>query len=469
MKIFTTTLGLIARVPRAVSIALVWWLAAACGARAADADASAPSDPVASAVQPGEIAIGEPIPLPSAAGRSDAPASLPPAPSVDLGQPRSLLAGASGDGSVTSEAARGTGWLGLSIAESSEAGRWALAEVAVGGPAAAAGLAVGDEVRAIDGIPIQSADDASQALTAFAPGQRVNLAISRAGQVTDVGLLAVERPVALTSRNWQSSPDPVKSGTPPAVTPITEPPAFATAPPAFAAPEPSAPSVVARAPSRFGAPRTVVEPPSAPAFQPASPTPAALPAPTSPSQTPGRTALGVRTVPIDPGLQARFQLPDAAGAYVIGVVQDLPASKAGVPPGSVIVSLDNRPVRSPDDLTRLVTSGPIGRPVTLQYVLPGGAAHRADVTLQTLEKPLEAALIGPATPAGTPPPHLEPSPSPSTARRPESRQASSVITPLETEIRDLRIRIEQLERRLDAQGGSRHAASASHDAPAPSP
>ena len=100
-------------------------------------------------------------------------------------------------------------------------------------------------------------------------------------------------------------------------------------------------------------------------------------------------------MPVDPAVAERFKLTQPAGALVIGVVHDLPASKAGVPPGSVIVALDNQPVRSPNELTQLVTHGPIGRPVTLQYILPGGEQRRAEVSLQSLEVPLERALVGP--------------------------------------------------------------------------
>jgi membrane-associated protease RseP (regulator of RpoE activity) len=158
----------------------------------------------------------------------------------------------------------------------------------------------------------------------------------------------------------------------------------------------------------------------------------------------GRTALGVRTVPIDAGIQERFRLPEASGAYVIGVVGDLPASRAGVPPGSVIVALGDRPVRSPDELTRLVTSGPIGRPVSLEYVLPGGTPRRADVVLQTLEQPLEAALVGGVEPTPAAVPSLQPQPAATLAQRPRGPAA------LEAEIRRLRARVEALERQLEA-------------------
>lgn len=139
---------------------------------------------------------------------------------------------------------------------------------------------------------------------------------------------------------------------------------------------------------------------------------------------------------------------------MIGVVQDLPASKAGVPPGSVIVSLDNRPVRSPDELTRLVTTGPVGRPVTLQYVLPGGASHRADVVLQSLERPLEAALVGPEPMSPTPAPNLQPGFRPTTSRRPVSGDVAGTALAdeargIKIEIEKLRDRLEQLEQRLN--------------------
>jgi hypothetical protein len=160
----------------------------------------------------------------------------------------------------------------------------------------------------------------------------------------------------------------------------------------------------------------------------------------------GRTALGVRTVPIDPGMQARFGLTEASGAYVIGVVGDLPASKAGVPPGSVIVAIDQRPVRSPDELTRLVTAGPVGRPMPLDYVLPGGTSRRAEVVLQTLEQPLEQALLGQAGPAATQVPTLLPQPAPTTARRPATTTDDAQV--LRDEIRRLEARIESLEMRL---------------------
>jgi hypothetical protein len=162
-------------------------------------------------------------------------------------------------------------------------------------------------------------------------------------------------------------------------------------------------------------------------------------------------------VPVDPSVQSRFQLSDTHGAFVIGVVQDLPAAKAGVPPGSVIVAINNQPVRSPQDLTQLVSHGPVGTPVPIHFVLPGGQSKQADVVLQSLEQPLERALVGSGDGGqATELPSLQPAaqPSPLTTRRvqPTAAHQSAEADPLDRLQELLRLmnaRLEQIERRLD--------------------
>jgi hypothetical protein len=167
----------------------------------------------------------------------------------------------------------------------------------------------------------------------------------------------------------------------------------------------------------------------------------------------GRTALGVRTIPVDSNVQSRFHLTDKRGAFVIGVVHDLPASKAGVPPGSVIVAINQQPVGSPQELTRLVAGGPVGRPVSLHYVLPGGESKEAAVVLQPLDSPLERVLVGGE--AGVEPHRQQPEPS--LSRRPapaavpaESTGGPNPLVRLEAMLRRINGRLEQIERRLDS-------------------
>jgi membrane-associated protease RseP (regulator of RpoE activity) len=426
---------------------------------------------------PGEISIGEPIVLPP---------SQAPAAAAATGKAPTVPAGV----------VPGNGWLGIVVDESRTPGRWVVADVTPGSPAAAAGIRAGDDVRAINGTLLRNADDVAQSLTAIAPGQACSVAIARDEVVTDVRMTAAARPAPAAVRPWQAAPVAPPIATPdrsrfampdsaPAAT--VAPPAVALPAPASAVAQPAqpaasvlvpqsfpapvatavperrtAPSAFAAAPDSGFGPSTAVGSPARTAPPPAAPRefpPAAQRELPSAARVPvgrGRTALGVRTVPIDADTQSRFRLPALRGAYVIGVVQDLPAARAGVPPGSVIVALDARPVNSPDDLTRMVTSGPVGRPVSLDYVLPGGEAKKAEVVLQPLELPLEQALIGSTPTAAAGVPTLLPSPAPESA--PAGAEAlpyranrptdPATLEAAREELRRLRARLDALEREL---------------------
>jgi S1-C subfamily serine protease len=70
-----------------------------------------------------------------------------------------------------------------------------------------------------------------------------------------------------------------------------------------------------------------------------------------------------------------------SGAYIAGVLHNGPAEAAGLRAGDVIVGLAGHPVRSPDDLTRVVTSQAPGTTVTVRYVDGSGNAHTAQLRL----------------------------------------------------------------------------------------
>jgi len=405
--------------------------------------------------RPEEISIGEPLALPFG-GQNGSPPAVPPS---------AMSSAPSRTASGSEIGLPGSGWLGLSLEESSVPGRWRIDEVVPGGPAARAGIQPGDELRAINGLPLAGGEEVSAAMTAIASGQNVRVAIARHDDIQELVLEADPRPPVAATR----AQPPSVAQTPPsfdAASPSFDAasPSFDAASPSFdAAPEPMAapvtPAAEMPAASRFGAaPPVYATPPEA--------SPAAAgeawggsrrddrrldaPSPVSVGSvsTGGRIALGVRTLPIDSATQSRFNLSEPAGAYVFGVVEDLPASRAGVPPGSVIVALDGRPVRSPGELTQLVSAGPLDRPVTLQFVLPGGESRRASVELQSLTAPVVEALAGPR--AATTIPALEPGPRraerPETGSQADENQAASI----RQEIRLLRQRLERLERRLES-------------------
>ena len=326
------------------------------------------------AFQPGEISIGVPLQLPAASDLQ----------SVDSGLARSApqkppaVPAASSAPAVRSGAPSGaSGWLGMSVDDSITTGRLVIVEVAKDSPALRAGIKPQDFLLAIDGTALQTADQLAAALAAIVPGNEVKVAVGRADRIDEYAMTATARPSREVARAWQAA-----AGVRPASRDVTQPNVPAVS-------QPAASFEQNRLPPQTSAPKNV------PTAAPAAPSLLTSSIPPSGSIPKGRTALGVRTLPIDTIVQARFHLSEPAGALIIGVVHDLPASKAGIPAGSVIVALDHQPVRSPNELTRLVTRAPIHKPVTLEYVLPGGEARQAEVSLQPLEIPLERALAGP--------------------------------------------------------------------------
>ena len=260
------------------------------------------------------------------------------------------------------------GWLGLAIDDSLVPGRLVIVEVDASGPAAKSGVRVQDMVLAIDGEPTLDAERFAAAIATIGPGDTVRFSIGRGGTVEEIAITADE-----------PTPAPPRSafGQPPSAFSEQIGPTAAVPEPAGVVP----PSVTVPA---FSEPRPPEPMPTQDRWQ--GSTGSVPPGRTPPSESGrGKTALGVRTVPVDPVVQARYSLPEPIGALVVGLVEDLPASRAGLPTGSVIVALDRQPVRSPTELTKLVSEGPTDRPVKLEYILPGGESRAADISLVSVD------------------------------------------------------------------------------------
>ncbi|MFM8284228.1 MAG: PDZ domain-containing protein [Planctomycetaceae bacterium] len=330
------------------------WLAATLSTLIIVSGTAAAGDEPAPFV-PGEISIGEPLPLPGAAPTAPPPPRFGAIPSAAPAAPRAP--------------ATTGGWFGWTLDDSVVVGRLVVVAVAADGPAARAGIRPQDILVALDGKRPATVDELSSIVAGLPAGRTVAAAVARADGIEEVSLTPQAAPPPAAARRSSATVAPAADWQP-----ATE-----------GEPPPTPAVVRSRTPS----------PPTAPAANPDPPRRLADPAGAG-----GRPALGVRTRPVDPAIQARFALPRAAGALVIGVVHELPASRAGVPPGAVIIALDERAVESPDDLSRLVAAGPIGTPVTIRYVLPGGGTHDASVSLERLSPALERALVSPPLSAG---------------------------------------------------------------------
>jgi len=66
----------------------------------------------------------------------------------------------------------------------------------------------------------------------------------------------------------------------------------------------------------------------------------------------GRGRLGVRVESLSPDLAAAVGAPDEKGAFVLEVIKETPAAKAGLKAGDVITAVNDRKVADADDLVR---------------------------------------------------------------------------------------------------------------------
>ncbi len=266
-------------------------------------------------------------------------------------------------------AAQEPGYLGILANESAPLGRGVtLVDVLPGGPAAVAGLQVGDLVTSIDGRGVHSLDDMAALLASRAVGERLAFVAIRGVDALRIDVTLTKRPPPDARRfpTFGRLGDAAGAETPVEI--------------ASPVPQPT-PTIVAPAP------------------MPELPAP--LPAPTSPSpsgaQEPAATdlprtgLLGIRAVEVTPELALAMNLPEPKGAMIVEVRPQSPAALAGVPVGAVITSAMGRPVTTPAELAAAVRGLGDGAELKLSYTRFG----------QSTEKSIRLAAPA-ATPATSP-------------------------------------------------------------------
>ncbi|MBX3456472.1 DegQ family serine endoprotease [Ferrovibrio sp.] len=112
----------------------------------------------------------------------------------------------------------------------------------------------------------------------------------------------------------------------------------------------------------------------------------------------GRTKrgwLGVQIQSVTDEMVEDLGLDKARGALVAKVLPGGPAEKAGIQSGDVIVSLDGKPVASPNALTRAVAETTVGKAVSVE-VMRKGKKVTVRATLGELEAAMASAEAAPA-------------------------------------------------------------------------
>jgi serine protease Do len=99
--------------------------------------------------------------------------------------------------------------------------------------------------------------------------------------------------------------------------------------------------------------------------------------------------LGVSTAAITSDLRFQQDLSVDRGAFVVGTLADGPADDVGIGQGDVIVAVDGRAVRSPEDLGTVLDSLSPGDVVSVELVEGGGATRTVEVELAARPLPVE--------------------------------------------------------------------------------
>jgi C-terminal processing protease CtpA/Prc len=299
------------------------------------------------------------------------------------------------------QAGKQPGYLGVVADDRDDRGRGArLVQVFAGGPAAKAGLKVGDLITAINDQPVRELDAMQNLLELRPAGAVVTMIVNRDGADKQI-------PVTLGDR-----------------------------PPADKRPL-----------AQFGKQPDELPPPAAGRTGSSAPEDSLV-------LRPSRPMLGIRTLPITAESQQQLNLPDTNGALVSFVNAGSPAEKAGVQLGAVIVAVNGQAVDGPQALADTIRQSKVGDTVDLTCVIRGQEVHKrvlltaAPVGPQTQvrAKPLAGNGPGPLDGLAPSPPGFVPQQAPGLGPALIPGADEARIEALEQRIAELEARVEKLEK-----------------------
>lgn len=100
-----------------------------------------------------------------------------------------------------------------------------------------------------------------------------------------------------------------------------------------------------------------------------------------------RPYMGVYLQPLDKELASYFNAPGTDGALLAGVSPGGPAEKAGLKKGDIILKINGKNVKTPDDLTGEVKKSKVGTKLVLEVLREGKTKF---ISLTLAEKPVSA-------------------------------------------------------------------------------
>jgi serine protease Do len=76
--------------------------------------------------------------------------------------------------------------------------------------------------------------------------------------------------------------------------------------------------------------------------------------------------------PLTPRLASQLGIPTTKGALLVGTYENSPAALAGLMPGDVVISFNNKPIIDHIDLRNRIAESPVGQEVKIQVLRKGG-------------------------------------------------------------------------------------------------
>ena len=84
-----------------------------------------------------------------------------------------------------------------------------------------------------------------------------------------------------------------------------------------------------------------------------------------------RGYIGIKAQDLDPDLANAFGLNSQQGAVIVNVLKDSPAERAGIRPGDIVVSVNNKKIRDAQDVINQIGLVPVGQKINFNIIRNG--------------------------------------------------------------------------------------------------
>lgn len=116
-----------------------------------------------------------------------------------------------------------------------------------------------------------------------------------------------------------------------------------------------------------------------------------------------RGYLGIKAQDLDPDLADAFGLNSQRGAVIVNVLKDSPADKAGIRPGDIVVTVNNKNVRNAQDVINQIGLVPVGDRINFNIIRDGkkitlaalvGSTQTSSGSARVVNRRLDGVTVG---------------------------------------------------------------------------